>query len=149
MISARMVPILSRWGDGGNFMNSILILFALSAISGFVLASCFSWRAILAAGAVLVPLSAVVFQNRGFGALSGIAVIVSCLAINQAAYVVGAIRASEGPNGGSAEDLPHQQADDVPRDGRDDDIRREHNGQQNTQFNLAHLAEQRHADPTR
>jgi hypothetical protein len=130
-------------------MNSILILFALSAISGFVLASYFSWRAILAAGAVLAPFSAVVLQNQGFGARSGIAVIVGCLAINQAAYVVGAIRANEGPNGGSAEDLPHQRADDVPHDGRNDDIGREHNRHQNTQFNLAHLAEQRHADPTR
>jgi hypothetical protein len=122
-------------------MSSILILLALSAILGFVLASYFSWRAILAAGAVLAPLSAVVLQNQGFVALSGIAVIVGCLAINQAAYVVGTIRANKGPNGGSAEGLPHQQADDVPRDGPDDDIRREHNRQQNTQFNLAHLAE--------
>jgi hypothetical protein len=129
-------------------MSSILILLALSAISGFVLASYFSWLAILAAAAVLAPLSAIVLQKQGFGALSGISVIVGCLAINQAAYVIRAIRSNQGPNGGSAEDLPHQQADDVPRDSRDGDIRREHNRQQHTQLNLAHLAEQRHADRT-
>jgi hypothetical protein len=82
------------------FMISILILLALSALSGFVLGiGYFSWPAILAAGAVLAPLSTVVLQNQDFGALSGISVIVACLTINQAAYVVGAIpceRWSEG-----------------------------------------------------
>ena len=51
-------------------MSSILILLALSAFSGFVLGiGHFSWPAILVAGAALAPLSAVVFQNQGFGAL--------------------------------------------------------------------------------
>jgi hypothetical protein len=130
-------------------MSSILILIALSALSGFVLASYFSWPAILVAGAVLAPLSAIVLQNRGFGALSGISIIVACLTINQVAYLIGRIRANEGPNGGSAEGLPHQQADDEPHDGRDDDIRREHSRHQNAQFDSMHPAEQRHADPTR
>jgi hypothetical protein len=88
-------------------MSSILILLALSAISGFVLATYFSWVAILGAAAVLAPLSAIVLQKQGFGALSGISVIVGCLAINQAAYLIGATRVSQGPNGGSAEGLPH------------------------------------------
>jgi hypothetical protein len=85
-----MVPIL---GGGGGIasMGSILILLALSALLGFVLASYFSWPAILVAGAVLAPLSAFVLQNQGFGALSGISITVACLAINQAAYVVGRI----------------------------------------------------------
>jgi hypothetical protein len=129
-------------------MSSILILLALSALSGFVLASYFSWPAILVAGAVLAPLSAIVLQNQGFGALSGISLIVACLTINQVAYLIGRIRANEGSNSGSAEGLPHQQADEEPRDGRDDDIRREHNRHQNTQFDLMHAAEQQHADPT-
>jgi hypothetical protein len=75
-------------------MSSVLILLALSALSGFVLGSGqFSWPAILVAGAVLAPLSAVAFQNQGFGALSGISITVTCLAINQSAYVLGTIRA--------------------------------------------------------
>jgi hypothetical protein len=101
------------------------------------------------AGAVLASLSAIVLQNQGFGALSGISVIVACLTINQVAYLIGRIRANEGPKSGTAEGLPHQQADDEPRDGCDDDIRREHNRHQNTQFDLIHPAEQQHADPTR
>jgi hypothetical protein len=80
----------SRGGDGVPCMSSILILLALSALSGFVLGiDHFSRPAILAAGAVLVPLSTVVLQNQDFDALSGISVIVACLTINQAAYVVG------------------------------------------------------------
>jgi hypothetical protein len=125
-------------------MGSILILLALSALSGFVLASYFSWPAILVAGAVLAPLSAFVLQNQGFGALSGISITVACLAINQAAYVVGRIRANDGPDDGSVEDhLLQQRADDEPQDGRDDDIRRQHEQQQNNQFKLAQLTNRR------
>jgi hypothetical protein len=65
----------------GASMISTLILSALSA-----LASYFFWPAILVAGAVLAPLSAIVLQNQGFGALSGISVIIACLTINQVAY---------------------------------------------------------------
>jgi hypothetical protein len=138
-----MVPIL---GGGGGIasMGSILILLALSALLGFVLASYFSWPAILVAGAVLAPLSAFVLQNQGFGALSGISITVACLAINQAAYVVGRIRANDGPDDGSVEDhLLQQRADDEPQDGRDDDIRRQHEQQQNNQFKLAQLTNRR------
>jgi hypothetical protein len=131
-------------------MSSVLILLALSALSGFVLGSGqFSWPAILVAGAGLAPLSTVVLQNQGFGALSGISITVTCLAINQAAYVVGRIRANDGPEDGSVEDhLPQQRADDEPQDGRDDDIRRQHEQQQNSQFKLAQLTNQRQADLT-
>jgi hypothetical protein len=87
--------------------------------------------------------------NQGFGALSGISITVTCLAINQAAYVVGRIRANDGPEDGSVEDhLPQQRADDEPQDGRDDDIRRQHEQQQNSQFKLAQLTNQRQADLT-
>ena len=86
-------------------MSPILILLALSALSGFVLGiGHFSWPAILVAGAVLAPLSTIVLQNQDFDALSGISVIVACLTINQAAYVVGTIRANDGPKDGSVED---------------------------------------------
>ena len=56
-------------------MRSIAILLALSAVSGFAFGvSRFSWWAIVAAGGVLAPLCAVVLQNLGFGALSGISI---------------------------------------------------------------------------
>jgi len=140
----------SAGGDGVASMSSILILLALSVLSGLVLGvSHFSWLTILLAGAALAPLSAVVFQNQGFGALSGISITVTCLAINQAAFVVGRIRANDGPEDGSVEDhLPQQRADDEPQDGRDDDIRRQHEQQQNSQFKLAQLTNQRQADLT-
>jgi hypothetical protein len=92
-------------------MTAILILLALGALLGLVLGTAnFSWPAILAAGAVLAPLSAAVLQNQGFGALSGISTVVACLAINQAAYVIGGLRASSGPESGPAERLPQYRA---------------------------------------
>jgi hypothetical protein len=138
IISAQMVPILAEVGMGTRSMSSILILLALSALSGFVLGKgFFSWPAILAAGAVLAPLSTVVLQNQDFDALSGISVIVTCLTLNQAAYVVGT---NNGPKGESVEVLPQQRADDEPHNGGDDHIRGEHKRQQNTQFKLTQLA---------
>jgi len=129
-------------------MTSIWILLALGSLSGFVIGiSHFSWLATLAAGAVLAPLSAVVLQNQGFDALPGISVIVACLAINQAAYVIGA-SVNGGPRNGPVEKLPQQRANDVPHDGRDDDVRREHKREQNTRFKLAKLTNQRQADLT-
>jgi hypothetical protein len=86
-------------------VNSVLLLLALSALSGFALGrGHFSWRAILATGLVLAALSAAVLRSQGFGALSGIPVVVACLTLNQIAYLIGAIRAN-GPEGPSAEDL--------------------------------------------
>jgi hypothetical protein len=121
-------------------MSSILILWALSALSGFVLGTAgFAWSAILVVGAVLAPLSAVILQNLGFGALWGISITVVCLAVNQAAYLVGTIRSNNGPNDGSVEDLPQQRADEEPHEGRADDIRSEHKRKHNNQFKLAQL----------
>jgi hypothetical protein len=99
----------------------------------------------LVAGAALAPLSTVALQNQDFDALSGISVIVPCLTIYQAAHVVGTIRANDGPNDGSVGALPQQRADDEPDGGRDDDIRGEHKRQQNSQFKLAQLTNQRQA----
>jgi hypothetical protein len=140
-------PSSRRWAWGRG-MGSILILVALSALSGFVLASYFSWPAILVAGVVLAMLSAIVFQNQGFGALSGISVMVACLTINQIAYLIGRSRADDGPNGGSTEGLPHQRPDDELRESRDDNIRNEHNRHQNSQSDLMHPAELPHTNST-
>jgi hypothetical protein len=123
-------------------MGSILILIALCALSGFVLGmGYFSWPAILLAGGVLAPFSTVALQNQDFSALSGIFVVVVCLTINQAAYVVGRIRANGYLKDG-LENLPQQRADDEPHDGCDDHICRQHE-QQSTRLNIAQLADQR------
>jgi hypothetical protein len=118
-------------------MVSILILLALSGLSGFVLGRhYFRWHAILAAGAVLAPLCAVALQKQGFGALSGISTIVACLTVNQIAYLVGVICAPE--------DLPHQNADDGPRDRRDNDIPHQHERHHNPPLHFTQIDDARH-----
>jgi hypothetical protein len=68
-------------------MGAALILLTLSALIGFGLGR-FSWRAIATASVVLALLSAFVLQMQGFGTLPGIAIIVVCLTVSQAAYLV-------------------------------------------------------------
>jgi hypothetical protein len=63
--------------------------------------------------------------------------------MNQAAYVIGAIRVNGGPRNGPVEKLPQQTADDVPCGGGGDDVRREQKREQNTQFKLAQITDQR------
>jgi len=118
-------------------MISILILLALSAVSGFVAGKYFFWPALGVLGAVLALLAAVVLQNLGFGAVPGISIIVACLAINQLAYVI-AIWWKNDPNEENpANHLPQQGLYDVPRDDRSDDIHHQHKRHQNAHFNLA------------
>jgi hypothetical protein len=127
-------------------MTSILILVTLSAFSGFVAGSYFSWPALAVVGAVLAPLSAVVLQRQDFAALPGISVIIACLAISQVAYAI-AIRLKNDPTEGDTEHhLPQQGLDDIPRDDRNDDIHREHKRHQNAHMNLAQFADPQQAD---
>jgi hypothetical protein len=77
-------------------MYTVLILLALSAVSGLALGGSFSWYAIAMSGVALAGLSAAALHVAGFGALSGIALIVACLTLNQLAYVVGLL--SRGPD---------------------------------------------------
>jgi hypothetical protein len=127
-------------------MTSIWILLALSALSGFVAGKYFSWLALVVEGAVLAPLSVVVLQRQDFTTLPGISIIIACLAINQAAYVI-AIRLKNDPNEGDTEvHLPQQRFDDVPRDGRNDDIHHKHERHQKAHFNPAQFAVPRQAD---
>jgi hypothetical protein len=119
-------------------MISILILMALSALSGFAAGSFFSWPALVMTGAGLAPLVAFALQRQDFTALSGISIIVACLAINQAAYVI-AIRLNDD-QGGNEDHLPQQGLDRIPHDDRNDDIRGEHKRDQKTHFNLAQFA---------
>jgi len=92
----------------GDTMTLFFILLALSALLGYIIGrNHFRWHAILAAAMVLAPLSAVMLQSDGFrGAPSGISAVVTCLTINQMAYLIGWLRVSSGPKGRSVEDLP-------------------------------------------
>lgn len=105
-------------------MISILILIALSALSGFAAGSFFRWSALVGTGAALAPLAAFALQRQDFAALSGISIIVACLAINQAAYVI-ATRLKDDQDG-DEDHLPQQALDDIPDDDRNDDTRGEH-----------------------
>jgi hypothetical protein len=128
-------------GRGGSDMTSILILLALSALSGFVIGkSRFAWPALVVTGAVLTPLAAVVLQWQGFAPLPGIFTIVACLVVNQVAYVL-AIRLNDDLTGRSDGASPEHHANGVPRDDRDDDIRHKDERNQNTPSRLVGLAD--------
>jgi hypothetical protein len=71
-------------------MGAVLILLTLSALIGFGLAR-FSWLSIAIASVVLAMLSAFILQMQGFGTLTGIAIIVVCLTVSQAAYLIGVL----------------------------------------------------------
>jgi hypothetical protein len=112
-------------GDRGPIVMSIAILVALAAVSGFVLGQRrLRWFFMLPVAAVLAILSAFVLQNMGLEAPIGIPVIVVCLTLNQGAYVIGLL-SGDGSGGRRNGTLPHQQADKLPGDGRDNDVRHE------------------------
>jgi hypothetical protein len=68
-------------------MSAVIALFALSALIGFLFGKSFSWPAIAAASIGLAVLSSVTLQIQGFGAVSGIAIVVTCLTLSQVAYL--------------------------------------------------------------
>jgi hypothetical protein len=69
-------------------MTVVIVLLALSAGTGLALGASFNWYAIPISSLPLALLSAVVLQIEGFGALSGIALVVACLTLSQIAYVI-------------------------------------------------------------
>jgi hypothetical protein len=71
-------------------MNAVIVLLALSAVTGFALGS-FSWFAIGISGLVLAVLSSAALHIQGFSAFPGIAIVVACLTVNQIAYLVGVV----------------------------------------------------------
>ena len=79
-------------------MDAVIVLLALSAVTGFALGS-FSWLAIAIWGAALAVVSSAALHIQGISALPGIAIVVACLTVNQVAYLVGisAIHHSSGP----------------------------------------------------
>jgi hypothetical protein len=68
-------------------MGAAPILLTLSALVGFGLGR-FSWLAIATASVMLALLSAFVLQMQAFSTPSGIAIIVVCLTVSQAAYLM-------------------------------------------------------------
>ena len=80
-------------------MSAAFILLTLSAATGLALGMLFSWLAIAASSIGLAILSAAVLQITGFGALSGIAIIVACLTVNQLAYAAGVVLANRRSEG--------------------------------------------------
>jgi len=70
-------------------MDAVVILLALSAVTGFTVGTSFRRFSILISSIALAILSAAVLHIAGFGALSGILIIVVSLAVNQMAYLIG------------------------------------------------------------
>jgi hypothetical protein len=103
-------------------MSAVIALFALSALIGFALGKSFSWPAILAASVGLAVLSSVTLQIQGFGAVSGISIVVICLTLSQVAYVAAVWTRHKH--------LFDKKADKEPRDIRDDDVGRKRHKQQ-------------------
>ena len=75
-------------------MNAAFILLTLSAATGFAVGTSFSWFAIVISCTALAALSAAVLHIAGFDALSGIAIIATCLTVNQLTFVLGTVLAS-------------------------------------------------------
>jgi hypothetical protein len=77
-------------------MNAVIVVFAMSAITGFALRS-LSWLALGACGAMLALLSSVALHAQGFSALPGIAIVAAYLTVNQIAYVAGVLASQSRP----------------------------------------------------
>jgi hypothetical protein len=71
-------------------MMDILLILTLGALSGFVVAQFVSWAGLLWCGPVVASISAAILQKHGFDWLSGIAITVACLILNQIGYLIGA-----------------------------------------------------------
>jgi hypothetical protein len=71
-------------------MMDILLILTLGALSGFIVAQFVSWVGLLWCGPVVAATSAAILQKHGFGWLSGIAITVACLSLNQIGYLIGA-----------------------------------------------------------
>jgi hypothetical protein len=69
---------------------AVFLLLAVGALSGYILGQFFSWHVLLLSGPVLAVVSAIILQNHGFAWLSGVAVIVGCLSLNEIGYLAGA-----------------------------------------------------------
>jgi hypothetical protein len=98
------VPFFSF--EKGTGMTVAIVLLALSAGTGLVLGTSLKWYAIPISSLPLALLSAAVLQIAGFGALSGIAIVVACLTLSQIAYVIMGVTPAYMSSGGE----PHEKA---------------------------------------
>ena len=89
-----------------NLMNAVIVLFALSAVTGFALRS-LSWLALGACGVMLAVLSSAALHVQGFSALPGIAIVAACLTVNQIAYVAGLLASQSRPKQPTKADANH------------------------------------------
>jgi hypothetical protein len=67
----------------------VLLVLSLGALSGFIVAQFVSWLGLLWCGPVVAAISAAILHKHGFGGLSGIAITVACLILNQVGYLIG------------------------------------------------------------
>jgi hypothetical protein len=102
-------------------MIAVFVLLALSAATGFAIGTSLMWFAIVISGAILAVLSAAVLQIAGFGAVAGIWIIVACLIVNQAAYLMGLMRRDW---------LTHERFDEGSRDSHGYEIARKNEQEQ-------------------
>jgi hypothetical protein len=109
-------------------MNTVLVLLAVSAATGFTVGTAVAWFAILISGATIATIFAVVLQTMGFGAEAGISIILACLIVNQGAYLLGLERRLS---------LVHKQANKKPPEGRDSEIGRKSQQKQRSQSEFA------------
>jgi hypothetical protein len=86
-------------------MNTLLLLLAVSAATGFAVGTAFTWFAILISGAAIAMIFAAVLQTMGFSAEAGISIILACLIVNQGACLLGLERRLS---------LVYKQADEKP-----------------------------------
>ena len=68
----------------------VFLILTLGAFSGAITAQFVSWFGLVWCAPVLATVSAIVLQKQGFSWLSGIAMIVACLSLNQFGYLLGA-----------------------------------------------------------
>jgi len=109
-------------------MSAALVLLAVSAATGFAVGTAFGWFAILISEAVIAMIFAAILQTMGFGAEAGISIIVACLTMNQAAYLLGVERRRS---------LVRKQADEEPCEGRNGEIAGENQQKQRAQSEFA------------
>jgi hypothetical protein len=100
-------------------MSAVFILLTLSALVGFALGRSFSCPAMAATSIGVAVLSSVTLQIQGFGAVSGIAVVVVCLTLSQVGYL-----AADWLS------LSDKKTDEKPGDYRDNDVGRGQHEQQ-------------------
>jgi hypothetical protein len=73
-------------------MHAIFVLFTVSALVGLLMGLFdFSWIALAVSGVILAFISAILLRAEGLSAIVGIALIVSCLSVNQATFLIGVI----------------------------------------------------------